>query len=238
MRLLFQVFVFYAILFTLAFCRSICYKGYGCFNDSYPFSGSLQRPISVLPQTPAEINTRFTLYNQNITVGVYVNTSNVIDYLNASLLTKIIVHGFCHDSLLTPWDFDMKDAILRGEDANVIIVNWTKGGCFPYTQATANTQLVGVEIANLINLIVVNSSTSASSFHCIGHSLGAHTCGYAGEKVVGLGRITGLDPVSCLNDCLNELYNPKYNKTIFYTKEEYVLIVLSVTNTFYEIKKL
>jgi pancreatic triacylglycerol lipase len=30
--------------------------------------------------------------------------------------------------------------------------------------------------------------------HLLGHSLGAHTVGYAGERITGLGRITGLDP--------------------------------------------
>jgi hypothetical protein len=35
---------------------------------------------------------------------------------------------------------------------------------------------------------------SAQNFHIIGHSLGAHTAGYAGERIPNLGRITGLDP--------------------------------------------
>jgi pancreatic triacylglycerol lipase len=30
-----------------------------------------------------------------------------------------------------------------------------------------------------------------SDVHLIGHSLGAHTSGYAGEKIANLGRITG-----------------------------------------------
>lgn len=59
-------------------------------------------------------------------------------------------------------------------------------------QATANTRLVGLEIAYLIKKLQQEHDLRAEDVHLIGHSLGAHTAGYAAERTPGLGRITGL----------------------------------------------
>lgn len=74
---------------------------------------------------------------------------------------------------------------------NVIIVDWGRGSGFPYTQAAANTRVVGAEVAAMILYLNEVAGTTNSQFHLIGHSLGAHVCGYAGERLRGLERITG-----------------------------------------------
>ena len=107
--------------------------------------------------------------------------------------TKILIHGFL-DNGFNKHNTDVKDALLRVGDYNVIVVDWSKGNGFPYTQATANTQIVGAMIARLVNSLIERYSISPARFHIIGHSLGAHTAGYAGERIPNLGRITGLDP--------------------------------------------
>lgn len=52
----------------------------------------------------------------------------------------------------------MKDELLKAEDANVILVDWAGGSLPLYTQATANTRLVGLEVAYLISYLVVSRS--------------------------------------------------------------------------------
>ena len=74
---------------------------------------------------------------------------------------------------------------------NVIVVDWQKGAALPYGQATANTRLVGAQIAQLVQKLMNATGAAADSFHIIGHSLGAHVAGYAGERIPHLGRITG-----------------------------------------------
>lgn len=114
----------------------------------------------------------------------------------------------------------MRKELLKHADWNVVVVDWAGGSLPLYTQATANTRLVGLELAYFINYLKVwsrdqrwrtlsNADMLTSLFvgslqenygldpalvHMIGHSLGAHTAGYAGERIEGLGRITGLDP--------------------------------------------
>ncbi|XP_071444353.1 pancreatic lipase-related protein 2-like [Hetaerina americana] len=85
-------------------------------------------------------------------------------------------------------------ALLTRMDCNVITVDWSNGAGIPYNQAVANTRVVGLEIAHLVNTLLKTKNGSAGDFHLIGHSLGAQTSGYAGERIEGLGRITGLDP--------------------------------------------
>lgn len=63
-----------------------------------------------------------------------------------------------------------------------------------FVQATANTRLVGLEIAHLIKKLQQEHDLRPEDVHIIGHSLGAHTAGYVGERIPSLGRITGLDP--------------------------------------------
>jgi len=95
----------------------------------------------------------------------------------------------------------MKDAFLDLEDMNVITVDWSVGAATFYTQAVANTQLIGRMAAELLNALIDNSGLKSNSIHIIGHSLGAHTAGYISSNpylnVTGIDRITGLGLFYC-----------------------------------------
>jgi pancreatic triacylglycerol lipase len=166
----------------------------GCFTDVYPFSGSLARPIAFLPDTPQKIATKFILYNKKTSsLGETISAANFSQSkYDFAIGAKFITHGFVQHGFIG-WVIALKDAILSVDNVNVVVVDWSKGNGLPYTQATANTQVVGRELAKLINAIITKGP-KAKDFHLIGHSLGSHISGYAGEKIPGLGKITGLDP--------------------------------------------
>lgn len=58
-------------------------------------------------------------------------------------------------------------------------------------KAMQNSRVVGRDVALLISELVEEAGVNLSSVHIIGHSLGAHVAGYAGEFLPGIGRITG-----------------------------------------------
>ena len=124
----------------------VCYDNIGCFTNSGPFSVSIARPISVLPQAPEVIDTTFYLYtrqNQYYPSTIGYDFDSV--YFNPENNVKVIVHGFIDNAFKTNFQ-DMKNAFLRAEDLNVIIVDWSSGNKFPYSQSAANTQVVGAEV--------------------------------------------------------------------------------------------
>ena len=116
----------------------------------------------------------------------------------------------------------MKNAIVEAQDTGVIIVDWYEGSnvdlgflegstgatilsdfinLAPYHQAAANTRYVGAALA-LVTQNIRNIKTPLT-IHCIGHSLGAHACGFLGKALATLSappldRITGLDPAGPL----------------------------------------
>lgn len=92
----------------------------------------------------------------------------------------------------------MKTEILKQEAANVIVVAWGNGATFPlYNNASTNTRLVGKQVGILVNKIrsqLFASNPRSLNVHCIGHSLGAHTCGYSSNAAsIRFNRISGLD---------------------------------------------
>jgi len=165
---------------------SICYDTYACFDDDDFF----------LPEEPTKIATKFYLFNRNnINAGEQIQKDSFRTF-REDLPTKVIIHGFKGNTSKS-WIQDIKSELLKKENVNVILVDWSGGNGHPYSKAVGNTQIVAIEIANLINsLMTENKSVKPQDFHLIGYSLGAHIAGIVGLKVPGIGRITGLDPTS------------------------------------------
>ncbi|XP_053394688.1 pancreatic lipase-related protein 2-like [Mercenaria mercenaria] len=171
----------------------MCFGELGCFTNEAPFNNT----DNLLPQSPALINTTFRLFTETCKRPYILHAGDTgfksDCNLDPALPLKFVVHGFLQHGQVK-WVRDMAAALLNKEPMTVITVDWGSGSGFPYSQAAANTRVVGAEIARLINFLRAHASVSLDKVHIIGHSLGAHIAGYAGERVPGIARITGLDP--------------------------------------------
>ncbi|XP_077498491.1 pancreatic triacylglycerol lipase-like [Amblyomma americanum] len=179
---------------------SACYEGLGCLNLTNFYDPKL-RFVNAKPWPRAKIDTRFLIYTPTTPYSPDIFSWNVTaeqlrrSSFDPSLETKVFAHGFLQvekvpDSPMRA----IKDALLTAGDFNVILVDWADGSLFEYVQATANTRIVGLEIARLVEQLQKAFGVTPDRFHVIGHSLGSHIAGYAGQRLRSLGRITGLDP--------------------------------------------
>ncbi|XP_029841396.2 pancreatic lipase-related protein 2 isoform X1 [Ixodes scapularis] len=177
-----------------------CYGELGCFENGGVFYHSVYRPINFFPNERSEVNTQFLLFTRDNPVQEDpLSWKSPLEdiresHFNASRETKMITHGWLDTIFFGAWMKDMKTAFLLVGDYNVIIVDWRGGNGLPYTQATANTRLVGAEISLMIEKLETVFGADPRTFHILGHSLGSHAAGYAGERLKRLGRITGMDP--------------------------------------------
>ncbi|KAH3772676.1 inactive pancreatic lipase-related protein 1-like [Dreissena polymorpha] len=176
--------------------NEVCYTqdGLGCFSKTSPYDNAQ----GFLPESPATIGVQFRLFTRSNPVHYQLvdkSPSTILhSNFNPTRKTKVITHGYI-DSANATWVKFMVLAILRQEDANVIAVDWSPGAArVNYLMAAANTRVVGALIAQLLTQLHITAHAQYIDFHLIGHSLGAHISGYAGQRVPGLGRITGLDP--------------------------------------------
>nr|UZS00786.1 triacylglycerol lipase [Neocaridina denticulata sinensis] len=157
------------------------------------------RPINALPDAREKINTRFLIHTrenpgENGDTYITADAASIdVSTFDPSKPIKFITHGFI-DTGFTNWMLDLVRAFLVHGDYNVIRVDWGGGSLPMYYSAAANTRVVGLEIAYLVNFFINNYGVDPANVHLLGHSLGSHTSGYAGERIAGLGRITGMDP--------------------------------------------
>ncbi|XP_043284724.1 pancreatic triacylglycerol lipase-like [Venturia canescens] len=109
--------------------------------------------------------------------------------------TVFITHGWMRSgngvSCMT-----IRNAYLAGSEAvNVIVVDWSSFSVSLYHWSVEKVEMVGTQIARMIDYLRVNANLKLSMTTLVGHSLGAHVMGVAGRKANGvINQIFGLDP--------------------------------------------
>ncbi|XP_055942601.1 pancreatic triacylglycerol lipase-like isoform X2 [Argiope bruennichi] len=173
----------------------VCYGKLGCFWNGPPFQHPFWRPISVPPLPPELQKTLFFLYTRSNVVRPFLVSPLHLDaaltsHLRPRTPTRIIIPEAVDGVLISNWMKDLKNQYLTLADENVILVDYGTRTPLTFWNA-ANARVVGAQIGELIHFLHERCGIPGAIVHLIGHGLGAHIAGYAGERQHGLGRITG-----------------------------------------------
>jgi pimeloyl-ACP methyl ester carboxylesterase len=180
-----------------------CYTDIGCFSNT---DGPMKH-VGSLPSSPTSIGTRFYMYTQsapNTAVELSLGSTNNFNLIAADKEIAVLIHGFGMDSSNSEM-LSLKNAILQNSQKQAVIVtDWKSGAASPmYNTAAVNTQVVGRQVALLVNQIRASRGISVGNVHLLGFSLGSQVAGFAGKWSQSeynwiFGRITGLDAASPL----------------------------------------
>ncbi|XP_069779979.1 endothelial lipase-like isoform X2 [Narcine bancroftii] len=151
-----------------------------------------------LSQHYRTIETKFNLQSSTKDCPIFVGVKESLLKCNFNNTSKtfIIIHGWTTTGLMESWISAMVKALQKQEThANVIVINWLERAHQLYTTAVNNSEVVGKEVAILIDWLKQVTNLPLQKMHLIGYSLGAHVAGHAGKYAKDkIGRITGLDP--------------------------------------------
>ncbi|XP_055354916.1 inactive pancreatic lipase-related protein 1-like [Paramacrobiotus metropolitanus] len=184
----------------------VCYEGLGCFYRN----GSFEH--LTLPLSPDILTTRFFLFtalNQTFATADELKWNDPASIAASAFRpnrpTRVIAHGFTMSGMAQSIQ-RIKNSILRREreNVNVIIVDYERAAQEPqYWEAAANSQVVGAQLARVIDHLINLKQARAGNFHLIGISLGCQVSAHAGKKLKEFrnerpGKITALDPAGPL----------------------------------------
>lgn len=105
---------------------------------------------------------------------------------------KVVIHGYIanryHSSILP-----IKNAYLSAGNVNLIIVDWSQASYQMYDVSRTLTSQVAHRVSEILERFITENDIDRGLVHLIGHSLGAHTVGYAGMYTTNgrIPRITG-----------------------------------------------
>ncbi|XP_068972803.1 pancreatic triacylglycerol lipase-like [Bombus flavifrons] len=210
---IFYILVVPVILFNFTVCQAWNsglqqrYDGYGVDWIFMP-DGNDQPQVAVLRHTENDergifddSQVSYVLYTRSGPENgtqLYTNDTKGLHNSNfdPSRQTKFITHGWKSSAMNTGL-VDMKEAYLKYNNYNVIMVDWQPLAASTfYLGPMRNTERVGRTSAEFIDFLVAETELKTENIHFIGHSLGAHVAGNTGSLITSghLGRITGLDP--------------------------------------------
>ncbi|XP_011647607.1 phospholipase A1-like [Pogonomyrmex barbatus] len=182
-----------------------------CFGLGKTVAASLERFFKEKPNGTDALDVQFFLSSrkQPRRVQVVLGEQFGLEWTDFRIQrrTVIIIHGFLSHSQET-WIKDMEKAFLEWDDVNVVVIDWsTAGNTWNYYKAAVNTRIVGYRVSKFIehvtNATLTKDEPDVNNWgplHLIGHSLGAHICGFVAKELKKrqtewiVRRITGLDP--------------------------------------------